>query len=107
MTDPERKPGRLMSRGQIAAELRVSERTLRRHLAGMVGLTCYQFGRRIRFDEYDVVAIKERLRVPYPTVTASAPILRTSMPGAVLRAKDNPQEATRSLMRKVSEKAVT
>ena len=107
MTDSEHKPGRLMSRGQIAAELGVSERTLRRHLAGMVGLTCYQIGRRIRFDEYDVAAIKERLRVPYRTVTASAPVVRETASVVTLRTRSNPQEATHALTRKLPGRAVT
>lgn len=98
--------GRLFSRAQIAKEFAISERTLRAHLAGMVGLKCYRVGRSIRFDEEDLAVIKQSLRAPYPTAASAEPsVARHAIFSREARATINPQQAARELMVKLSNRA--
>lgn len=95
----------LMTRAELAAKLEMSERTLRRHLAQMPNLSCYRFGRTLRFDEQDVASIKRNLRCPYPTVseaTSGTSAARSASVGRPLRSGSTQQDATRELMLRLS-----
>ncbi len=83
----------------------MSERTLRTHLAGMVGLKCCRAWRSIRFDE-DLAVFKQSLRVPHPTAASAEPSVacHATYIGGV-RATINPQQAARELMVKLSNRA--
>lgn len=95
--------GHLFSRAQIAKELGLAKRTLRTHLAGLVGLKCYRVGRSIRFDEEDLAVIKQSLTVPYPTAASAEPsVARHAIFSREARATINPQQAARELMVKLS-----
>lgn len=68
----------LKTRSQIATQLGVSERTLRRTLAKMTGLGCIKVGRQILFRAADVARIERELSCPYTIGNAA----KSGMSGA-------------------------
>jgi hypothetical protein len=88
-----------ITRKQMAVELAVSERTLRRYLPRIHGLQCNRVGRLITFAPADVAMIREAMRGGYNTglsetgrrMVASAPVRKLS---------SSAQERTRELIRR-------
>ena len=59
----------LVTRGELAKHFKVSERTLRRVLAGMPGLPCLRVGRQVLFAPGDVARIEREFLSTYtPTI---------------------------------------
>jgi hypothetical protein len=58
-----------LTRKQLADELGVSEKILRRLLPRISDLQCNRIGRRITFSPKDVARIREAMRCPYPNTT--------------------------------------
>lgn len=60
-----------LTRAQVAIQLGVSERTLRRLLPRIPDLRCNRVGRKITFSPADVARIQEAVRCPYTTGAAA------------------------------------
>jgi hypothetical protein len=93
-----------LTRKQLAAELAMSERTLRRLLPRIPGLRCNRVGRLITFAPADVAMIRDAMRSPHNTaataigrrVVASASVLKLSSSAS------SAQERVRELTRRPS-----
>jgi hypothetical protein len=94
-----------LTRAQVAADLGVSERTLRRLLPGIPDLRCNRIGRKITFSPADVAKIQESMRWPYTTGAVAKPGTRVVASASGRKQSSSPnsaQERVRALTRKQS-----
>lgn len=95
--------GELISRAQLAKQLGRSERTLRRYLPTVPGLSCVKIGRSVYFSEQDVLLIQETLRCPYPTAKgekSGTSVARSVSDVNLSRSKSTARDALLARMRK-------
>lgn len=95
--------GELISRAQLAKQLGRSERTLRRYLPTVPGLSCVKIGRAVYFSEQDIALIEEALRCPYPTAreeSAGTLVARSALVVKSSRSRSSTRDALLVRMRK-------
>jgi hypothetical protein len=96
----------LMTRAEVAAELRISERTLRRLLPKVKGLAPIRAGRNsVLFDADDRHLIREALRWPYTSDAGGRSGTRAAQSALVARrstSASSAQDRVRELTRKPS-----
>lgn len=98
--------GELISRAQLAKQLGRSERTLRRYLPTVPGLSCIKIGRRICFTEQDIALIEEALRCPYPTAreeSAGTLVARSALVVKSSRSRSSTRDAALERMQRLLE----
>jgi hypothetical protein len=92
-----------LTRAQVAAELDVSERTLRRYLPRIPDLECNRIGRKVTFSKTDVAKIREAMRCRYITAGAGKSGTRGGASGSGRKrssSPSSPQERVRALTQK-------
>ncbi|ATJ90404.1 MULTISPECIES: hypothetical protein [Acetobacter] len=95
--------GEYISRAELAQRMGRSERTLRRYLPTIPGLSCIRIGRRIYFTEQDIALIEEALRCPYPTAreeSAGTLVARSALVVKSSRSRSSTRDALLVRMRK-------
>lgn len=93
----------LKSRAEVAELFRISEKTLRRHLAKIKGLDCTKIGRTIFFNKSDLDIIGSALRCHYPIANVESVGTFAEQSGSGKKyslSRKNPQDAARKQMQK-------
>lgn len=98
--------GDYISRAELARRIGRSERTLRRYLPTISGLSCIKIGRRIYFTEQDIKLIEEAFRCPYPTAreeSAGTLAARSALVVKSSRSRSSTRDAALEQMQKLLE----
>ena len=82
-----------LTRAEVAAQLGVSERTLRRLLPRIPDLRCNRVGRKITFSPVDVAKIREATRCPYTTGVAAKSGTRAAASASGRKPSPSPSSA--------------
>lgn len=96
--------GEYISRAELAERIGRSERTLRRYLPTIPGLSCIKIGRRICFTEQDITLIEEALRCPYPTAreeSVGTLVARSALVVKSSRSRNSTRDAALERMQKL------
>src|SRR5271154_1449456 len=95
-----------MTRAEVAAHFQVSERTLRRVLVNVPGLTCIKVGRRVLFGPAELARIERELQCPYTIGCAAKSGTFMEQSASVARRSrylHTPQDAALAEMRNLRE----
>lgn len=90
--------GELTSRAELAKKMGRSERTLRRYLPSIPGLSCIRIGRTIYFNDDDIALIEKALRCPYPTAREESSGMREARSVSVVKSSRSRNSARDALL---------
>ena len=96
--------GKLTSRAELARRLGRSERTLRRYLPAVPGLSGVKIGRTVYFTNADIERIQDSFRCPYPAareVSDASGTLRSVSTVNLSRSKSTARDALVARMKKL------